>query len=204
MTPVTLESINKLHPGVRVLIALIPLIIILLVFYFAFSKPKYAQIKKLKSEIKKLDSEIADAQKMVEQLPALKAKLAMAEKEYEQIKRQLPEESEISSLLKMVSDQGRYSGLKINLWEPKPKSNHPSNIVYVIPVNVSMNGSYHELGNFLSRLTALDRIVNISQIKLDSPTFGAEEVSLKIQLVANTFSAIPEPDAKGAPGTAAK
>ncbi|MBF0316777.1 MAG: type 4a pilus biogenesis protein PilO [Nitrospirae bacterium] len=199
--PVSLESVNKLHPGVRVLIALIPFFIIALVFYLAFYKPKYAQIKKLKAEIKKLDGEIADAQEMVKKLPLLKEQLAKAEKEYELIKRQLPEESEISSLLKTVSDQGRYSGLKINLWEPKPKSNHSSNIVYVIPVNVSMNGSYHELGNFLSRLTALDRIVNISQIKLDSPTFRAEDVSLKIQLVANTFSAIPEPEAKGTPGT---
>ncbi|MBF0537833.1 MAG: type 4a pilus biogenesis protein PilO [Nitrospirae bacterium] len=200
--PVSLESINKLHPGVRALIALIPFFIIALVFYVAFYNPKSTQIKKLKTEIKKLDGDINDAQEKVARLPMLREQLARAEKEYEQIKRQLPEESEISTLLKMVSDQGRYSGLKINLWEPKPKSNHPSNIVYTIPVNVSMNGSYHELGNFLSRLTALDRIVNISQITLSSPVFGTEDVSLTIQLVANTFSAIAAANATNPQGAA--
>ncbi|MBF0343974.1 MAG: type 4a pilus biogenesis protein PilO [Nitrospirae bacterium] len=199
---ITLDQINKLHPGMRVLIAFIPFFIIGLVFYIAFYNPKYTQIKKLRIEIKKLDGEIADAQKLAEKLPQLRIKLAAAEKEYALIKRQLPEESEISNLLKTVSDQGRFSGLKINTWEPKPKSNHSSNIVYVIPVNVSMSGSYHELGNFLSRLTALDRIVNVSLIELREPAFAQEDIKLSIKLIANTFSAIPVPDVKKDVGAA--
>ncbi|MEO5359010.1 MAG: type 4a pilus biogenesis protein PilO [Nitrospirota bacterium] len=187
-----LPDLNKLHPGLKALIALLPAIIIAIPFYFLVYSPTTEQIDKLILEVKKLDDEIATAEKKVAKLPALQAQQAAAEEEYKKIRKHLPEEHEITSLLKQVSDNAINAGLKVALWEPQPRKNHASNILYEIPVRVQVNGSYHKLGDFLSRITALDRIVNTSKIDLTEPKPIGDEAVLTITLEARTFSAIPE------------
>lgn len=185
-------NLDKLHPGLKALIAFIPAIIIAIPFYLLVYTPKSEDIKKLVVSIKKLDGEIAEANKEVAKIPRVEEKKRWVEKVYSEIKKQLPEEGEISNLLKQVSDNAIASGLKITLWEPQARSNHPSNFLYVVPIRVEMGGSYHKLGEFLSRLTALDRIVSISRIHLRSPSLSKGEVNLIISLSASTFTAIPE------------
>ncbi|MCG6552492.1 MAG: type 4a pilus biogenesis protein PilO [Candidatus Magnetominusculus sp. LBB02] len=188
-----MPDVNKLHPALKALIALLPAIIIAVPFYMLVYSPNTEQIEKIKVELKKTDDEIATATKRVAKLPTLLAEKKLVEAEYQRIRRYLPEENEITTLLKQVSDNAISSGLKVDLWQPQPKRTHPSNILYEIPVTVKVTGTYHKLGDFLSRITALDRIVNTSQIDLATKTTD-KEATLAIGLEARTFSAIPEPE----------
>ncbi|MBF0458147.1 MAG: type 4a pilus biogenesis protein PilO [Nitrospirae bacterium] len=189
---IVMPDINKLHPGLKALIAFLPAILIAIPFYLLMYSPTTEQIGKLKTEIKKTDEDIATAEKRVSKLPVLKTQQKAAEDEYNKIRRYLPEENEITTLLKQVSDSAISAGLKVDLWEPQQKRNHPSNILYEIPVRVQVTGTYHKLGDFLSRITALDRIVNTSKIDLTTRT-SDKEATLGISLEARTFSSIPEP-----------
>ncbi len=176
----------------RVAIAVgMPLIIVLLFFFFYY-RPKSTEIKRLQSSIQRQEQEIANAERKLAKLPELKAKYNVLVMELDDLKRQLPEEKEVSGLLKQVSDLGIESGLVINLWKPANKRMHQSGILYEIPVKVEMSGSYHNLGRFFSKLTSLNRIVNIRNIKLDRPRPAGKEAILQIALDTVTFSAIPE------------
>jgi len=106
--------------------------------------------------------------------------------------------------LRQISDLGIKSGLKIILWKPEQKKDHPSGIIYEIPVNVELSGSYHNLGIFFSSLTKLNRIVNISDIKLSDPKPQRNEAILKITFKATTFSSIPEKEIEAKASEAAK
>ena len=81
---------------------------------------------------------------------------------------------------------------RILLWKPEQRVTHLSGIVYEIPVKVELSGSYHNLGYFFSSLTRLNRIVNISDIKLGDPKPAKDSTVLKVTFAATTFSAIPE------------
>ncbi len=187
---------NRVPKPARYAIAIgIPLVIILL-FFFLFYKPKNEEIKRLESQIQKQEKEIANAERKLAKLPELKARYDVLVMELDDLKRQLPEEKEVSGLLKQVSDLGIKSGLTIKLWKPANKRIHPSGILYVIPVKVEMSGSYHNLGRFFSSLTKLSRIVNINNIKLDRPKISGKEAILRISLNTVTFSAIPEKELK--------
>jgi type IV pilus assembly protein PilO len=186
-------DLNKLHPGLRAAVALLPAIIVLIPFYFFIYSPKSTEVKNLEGVIKKLDGDIETAKKDSDRLPGIELKLAKSKAQYDEIKRQLPEENEVSNLLKEVSDNAIASGLKIILWAPQVKTTHSSNVLYVVPIKMDMKGSYHNLGDFLSKLTAFNRIVNISQIGLRSPSLSKGEVSLSISISASTFTAIPAP-----------
>ena len=187
---------NRVPQPARYVIAIgIPLLIILL-FYFLFYNQKNSEIKMLRADIQRQEKEIANAERKLAKLPQLKAKYNVLVMELDELKRQLPEEKEVSSLLKQVSDLGIEAGLTIQLWKPANKRIHSSGILYEIPVKVEMSGSYHNLGKFFSSLTRLSRIVNINNIRLDRPKIKGKEAILKIALNTVTFSAIPEKELK--------
>ena len=154
--------------------------------------PKHKEIRTLRAEITKQQNEIAKDQAKAARLSALKVENEKLKRRLEELKLQLPEEKEVSGLLKQVSDLGIKPGLRTVSWRPEQKSDHPSGIIYEIPVSVELSGSYHSLGVFFSSLTKLNRIVNISDIKITDPKPQREEAILKITFKATTFSAIPE------------
>lgn len=185
-------DIKTLPKYVKTIISVLPAVIIIIVVTFFILLPKNKEIKALENKILLQENEIAKSRAKAEKLPQLIAENESLRRRLEELKLQLPEEREVSGLLKQVSDLGIRSGLYIMLWKPEPKKTHPSEIVYEIPVRVELTGSYHSLGYFFSSLTKLDRIVNISDIKLSDPKPGKDIASLKVSFNATTFSSIPE------------
>ncbi|MBF0320422.1 MAG: type 4a pilus biogenesis protein PilO [Nitrospirae bacterium] len=189
---IAIPDINKLHPGLKTLIAFLPAILIAIPFYLLIVQPKNEEIKKLRAEIVKLDEETATVQKKLKQLPGLEKKLELANQEYEMIRRFLPEMKEITPLFKKLLETAKESNLKITRWTPRDVVTHPSNIVVEIPVDIEIMGAYHDMGEFLSRITAFDRILTIPKMRLESPVTSGGAVNLKITLTASTYSAVPK------------
>ena len=185
-------DIKTLPIYAKTIIAVLPSIIIIALVLFLAINPKLKQIKVLEAKIDKQNNEIAASQAKAAKLEMLKMENERLVARINELKEQLPEEKEISSLLKHVSDMGISAGLEIKSWKPSPKVTHPSGIVYEIPVSVSVEGTYHNLGYFLSGLTRLNRIVNITDMKLGSPKRERNESRLQVSFKASTFSAIPE------------
>lgn len=182
---------KKLPLPARIAIAIVPALIATVAFWYFGIRPKTVQINVIKEEISKQENEMAKKTSMASRLEALKeenAKLKLRLKELEEL---LPEEKEISSLLKQVSDLGTESGLQIVSWNPSARRKHQSGIVYEVPVSVSFTGSYHRLGRFFARLTGLERIVNISDIRLGGPRPSGNEAILTVSFSAVTFTAVP-------------
>ena len=183
----------KIFPGyVRTIITILPALVIAIAVTFMLILPKNKEIKALESKIQAQENEIAKSQAKAEKLTELIAENQRLGNRLNELKEQLPEEKEVSDLLKQVSDLGIASGLRILLWKPEQRVTHLSGIVYEIPVKVELSGSYHNLGYFFSSLTRLNRIVNISDIKLGDPKPAKDSTVLKVTFAATTFSAIPE------------
>ena len=185
-------DLNKIPPAVRIILAVVPAIIIIIVALFVFILPKQKEIKEVEMKISSQESEIAKSQSKAEKLPELIAINEDLQKKLNELKKQLPDEKEVTSLLKQVSDFAINSGLRVDLWKPGNKNTHASGIVYEIPVKVELTGSYHHLGHFFSNITKLTRIVNISDLRLSEQEMLGHEALLKITFTATTFSAVPE------------
>jgi type IV pilus assembly protein PilO len=185
-------DLSKIPPFVRIIIAVIPAIIIIVAALFVLILPKHKQIKDVQTKIDAQILEIDKSQSKAEKLPELMAINEDLKKKLNELKKQLPDEKEVTSLLKQVSDYAIQSGLKVDLWKPTAKKTHGSGIVYEIPVKVELSGSYHNLGYLFSNLTKLNRIVNISNLKLQEKEIIGTNALLKINFTATTFSAVPE------------
>ncbi|MBM4144653.1 MAG: hypothetical protein FJ240_00025 [Nitrospira sp.] len=185
-------NIKTLPMYVKVILAVAPGVIIAAVVIFLFIVPKNKEIKALDLKISAQENEIAKDQAKADKLPQLTFENERLRNKLNELKQQLPEEKEVSTLLKQVSDLCIRAGMKVGLWRPEQKKTHTSGIVYEIPVRVELSGSYHNLGYFFSSLTKLNRIVNISDIRLSDPKPDKGISTERITFVATTFSAVPE------------
>jgi type IV pilus assembly protein PilO len=70
----------------------------------------------------------------------------------------------MAQLLTQVTVAGQRSGVEFLLFEPRPPA--PRDIYVENPVQVKVNGGYHEIGMFLSRTSNLPRIINVNSIEL--------------------------------------
>ena len=185
-------DLKKLPPYAKIIISIVPALIISVVVIVLLILPKNKEIRALEIKISTQDNEIAKSQSKAGKLAEITAENERLGKRLGQLKEQLPEEKEVSGLLKQVSDLAIRSGLQVLLWKPEQRKLHSSGIVYEIPVRVELSGGYHSLGYFFSSLTRLNRIVNISDIRLGEPKPDKEGVKLKISFTATTFSEVPE------------
>lgn len=184
-------DIKKIPPYLKVISALIPPIILGILFTAFIYFPKNNEIKRLGDSIARLNKEIASSEVKAKRLTELKIENARLMARLKELQERLPEEKEVSGLLKQVSDLGIKSGLKILLWRPEAKVADPSGLYVRIPVRVEVLTGYHNLGVFFSHISRLPRIVNISDIRL-SPAVREGVLQLNASFVATTFSAIAE------------
>jgi type IV pilus assembly protein PilO len=185
-------DIRNLPKPVRTMVAVLPSVVLVVAVIYLGIIPKNEKIEVLNRDIAKQEQDISKAQNMVQRLDELKAENERLRAELKVLEEFLPEEREISSLLKQVEHLSREAELGINSWKPAARRRHASGIVYEIPVSISLNGSYHKLGQFFSSLTQLDRIVNVNNISMSGPKPKGDEAILNVSFAAVTFTAIPE------------
>jgi type IV pilus assembly protein PilO len=190
-------DIKNLPVYLKAIIAALPAVIIFIAGMVLIVSPKQKEIKNLDGQIDDQNNKIAANQAKAAKLETLKLENEKLLKRLNELKEQLPEEKEISSLLKQISDLSIAAGLEIKSWKPGTKKMHSSGIVSETPVAVAVDGTYHDLAGFLSSLTKLNRIVNITNIQLGSASSAKGRAALQISFTATTFSsAVEEKGAK--------
>jgi type IV pilus assembly protein PilO len=102
----------------------------------------------------------------------------------------LPDQREIADLLSSVAASGRASGLEITLFRQKPEVAH--DFYADVPVEMQMRGTYHDVALFLDRVKRLDRIVNVSDIKMTKPRIEGDRMMLDAACTATTFRFLDE------------
>ena len=102
----------------------------------------------------------------------------------------LPDQREIADLLSSVAASGRASGLEITLFRQKPEV--PHDFYADVPVEMQMRGTYHDVALFLDRVKRLDRIVNVSDIKMTKPRIEGDRMMLDAACTATTFRFLDE------------
>ena len=96
---------------------------------------------------------------------AYKQRLADTEKALAALLRQLPNKSEMDSLLTDINQAGIGRGLEFDLF--RPGTEVKSDFYATLPVTIKVVGGYHDLGNFVSDIAKLPRIVTIHDIDLE-------------------------------------
>jgi type IV pilus assembly protein PilO len=110
-------------------------------------------------------------------------------REFEVLKKNLPNSSEIPGLLVDVNQAGIARGLTFDLFKPS-LGEKKAGFYAEIPINIKLAGDYHGMGGFVSDVAALPRIVTINNVAIDHDKNGV----LQMTAVAKTFRYIDDAD----------
>ena len=123
-----------------------------------------AQLERIKKEEDTLKQRVTIKAAKAAILDQLKEQLDQMRTDFKKLSRQLPNKTEIPELLIDISQTGLASGLEFELFKPQPES--PKEFYAELPIQIRVVGNYHELGNFVSGVAALPRIVTLHNITL--------------------------------------
>jgi type IV pilus assembly protein PilO len=183
----------------QVLIAALPSVILLVFAVFVIFLPKNEEIDALRVKSAELEKKISISEAKIKKLDELIKENEMLKRELARLKDQLPEEREVSILLKQISELSLKSGLKVLLWKPGPRNTDPQGLYVEIPVDVEVLTEYHRLGDFFSHISRLPRLVNISDINLRGKGGEAQGI-INAKFTARTFASVKQGDVAPAGG----
>ena len=158
------DKISKLRMIHRVLIFAGTIVLVIGLYIWLVYIPKTGEIKTIKSELDRLESNIRIARVRAKNLKRLEADLTKAQSDLKIAIKLLPTTSEIPSLLKSITKLGNDSNLEFLLFSPEKQV---AKEFYVeIPVSIEVLGSYHDVAIFFDKVGKLDRIVNVVNVNM--------------------------------------
>jgi len=170
-------------------IAIVFLVVLGLGTYWFIVKDKAPQLSRVQDEEQQLRLTFENKQRKAANYDAYKSQLAQIEQSFGTMLRQLPGKTEIPSLIVDISQTGLAAGLQEKLFVPQ--SEIPKDFYAEKPIKIRLTGGYHEIGNFVSGIAALPRIVTLHDINI-TPEDNTEFDNLSIEVTAQTYRYLDE------------
>jgi type IV pilus assembly protein PilO len=101
--------------------------------------------------------------------------------------KQLPNKSEVESLLVEINQAGMGRGLQFELF--KPGQEIVKDFYAELPISVRLTGNYHEFGAFAGDIGRLSRIVTLNNLNISAQAKGG---TLTLDAVTKTFRYLDE------------
>lgn len=151
-----------------------------------FYSPRKADVVEKRTNYEHLTLRVEEAKRAAADLPKLEAELEELHTRWEVAMSHLPEKKEIASLLRRVTLAGERSGVRFLLFEPEEVYAH--GVYDEHPVSVKVEGSYHGIGEFFGRLMNLERLVQVSSIKMQSHRTQEEQQDVLGEMVVSAYT----------------
>lgn len=188
-----LKSIDPNNPGqwplpIQLGVLFILFLVILFLgykFHISDQRNEIANLIKTENDLKQV---FEDKQKKVANLDALKDQMKEMQQSFGDMIRQLPNKTEVDALIVDISQEGLSAGLQFDLF--KPGGEHPTEFYAELPINITVKGTYHQLGEFVSGIASLPRIVTTHNIKINKEKKDGE--ILIMSAVVKTYRALDE------------
>ena len=123
---------------------------------------------------------------MVVNLPAYQAQMIQIKNMLAELVRQLPDSSEVPSLLIDITEAGGRRGLEFVVFDPQEQE--LGDFYSTLPILMEVKGNYHQLANFISDLAQMPRIVTVGNLEIAAD----EDGGLTSSLVLQTYSYLAE------------
>lgn len=163
--------------------------IVLGIYWFVIRDMRDQLANTAKKEIS-LKQEFEQKAAQAANLEIYKQQLEEMTKSFGTMLRQLPGQTEIPNLLQDISQTAQVDGLKQDLF--RPQNEVRKDFYAEKPIQIVVEGSYHEFGKFVSDVAALPRIVTVHDIDIKPQGGDTKGDNLVMSLTAKTYRYIEE------------
>lgn len=186
-----LQNLDPNNPGLWPLpiqlaaVAIVTVVLIGAGYKFDWSK-QIEELQGVEAKEQEHRNAFEAKQRKVANLVPLREQMKEMEQSFGDMLRQLPNKTEVAGLLVDISQTGLAAGLEFELFQPLAEV--PTEFYAELPISIKVQGNYHQMGEFVSGIAALPRIVTTHDIKLSK---GKESV-ITMSATAKTYRAIEE------------
>ncbi len=178
------DNIGSWPMLVKVFIWVAVLAGVLALGYFYHIQDLQKSLAKVEQEEQKLKKEFEQKAFEAANLDAYRKQMEEMEVSFGALVSQLPSDTEVPGLLEDITNKGLLNGLMISTIDLQ---NEVSREFYVeLPIAITAEGSYHDLGAFVSGMAALPRIVTLHDFSIKGNPAG-EANRLSVAMVAKTY-----------------
>ncbi len=170
-------------------------------FYFLLASRAQADADAKTQKLQQLRLEIEKGHVTERRLPQFEKEAKALEARLEALKSVLPEEKDVGDLIYRMQQLAVQSNLRIVSIHPGTPV--PRALYTELPSEVQLDGTYHNFGVFLDRLSKLSRIINVSDVNIKGKDKPEASSTVTAKCTATTYvlvdpSKAPAPGAKAA------
>jgi len=169
----------------RVVAYLVIFAFVVLIGYYFWLSDDNAQLDQAQQQETTLKTEFEQKAAEAAHLEVYKEQIEQMKRSFGTMLRQLPGQTEIPSLLQDISQTAQIDGLKQDLF--KPDNEIKKDFYAEKPIQIQVEGTYHQFGKFISDMAALPRIVTVHDISIKPQGNSSNGANLVMTLTAKTY-----------------
>lgn len=122
------------------------------------------RIVALKADYEKKSTDLARARATVADLPRFEAEYEQLHQRWSLAAELLPTDRQMAALLRKITLSAQQTGVEFITF--RPSGAKTEQYYTALPLQVKVNGGYHQVGSFLAELANMRRIITVSDVKL--------------------------------------
>jgi type IV pilus assembly protein PilO len=167
------------------------------VFWNFYASPAQMSIDARQAQLATIRADIDRGLATARRLPEFRREVAQLEAQLDQLRTILPSERDVADLLRRVQTMATQSNLTIRGFTPQAVATRQLHAEW--PIGLQLEGTYHNLGDFLERVSKFPRIINVTGIKIRAKPMPTDASTITAECTATTFVLIePKPAAPAA------
>jgi type IV pilus assembly protein PilO len=164
-------------------------------FWYFYVAPAQESLTTRRAELATLQATINRGLVTARRLPEFRTEVSSLEAQLDRLRTVLPEERDVADLLRRVQAMATQSNLTIQGFTPQAVATRQLHAEW--PIGLQLEGTYHDLGAFLERISKFPRIINVNALTVKTRDSAGGGPTITAQATATTFVLIDPAAAAG-------
>jgi type IV pilus assembly protein PilO len=179
------KSFNELSPRSQLVVFVLLSALVAGAVWQAFLGPAQAQLAAEQARLTSLQNEVMKAQTVAARLPAAEREVRALEAQLRETEAVIPEEKDPQDVLRNLHEMASESLLDIATFKPQAAVSRAQYTEW--PIELGVEGGYHDLGRFFDRIAAMPRLMSVSDLQIRTRTKPNGRGTVSVTCVATTF-----------------
>jgi type IV pilus assembly protein PilO len=166
------------------------------VFYYYYEMPVHADMAARRQQLTSLRGDIAKGQATARKLPEFQSQVSDLQNRLDSLRAVLPDEKDAADLLNRMQNVAAQSNLTIKTFKPGAIVSKQLHAEW--PIELELDGTYHNLATFFDRVGKFTRIVNVTGVDIKGKEKPDPNSTITAKCTATTFVLLDKPGAKPA------
>lgn len=152
---------------------------------YTYFSPKKKEIERKEADLEKLQDKIQEGRAAQQKLPQFREEVQRLELELEKLLRILPAKRNTPDLIRRISTLTEQGDFNLKLFKPGQLTD--KDFYSEWPIQIELDGNYHNLALFFDRISRFSRILNVDDLKIDALKDQVPTQTISVKFTAKTF-----------------